>query len=190
MIGCSAILGMELGSAARDRAKFLEMNVRDEEVIGKTRDKLVKSFGGLDILVNNAGIYMAPDPDPAKFKEQVKEILATNYWGTKNVISAFWHDFKPHSRIVNITSNLAHVMAKIDPEQKKLKETAREKFGNVENLCELDGLVLKFQRDANLGSWEREGWPTCAYSISKMAINAYTRILQKVKLLIILILIY
>ena len=54
MIGYSAILGMELGSAARDRAKFLEMNVRDEEVIGKTRDKLVKSFGGLDILVNNA----------------------------------------------------------------------------------------------------------------------------------------
>ena len=166
---------MELGAAARDRAKFVQMNVRDEEAVAKTREKLVKSYGGLDILVNNAGIYMLPDKDPAKFKEQVKEILATNYWGTKNVISAYWHDFKPHSRIVNITSNLAHVMSVVEEEQQKLKEIARQRFSEADSLCQLDGLVVKFQRDAELGSWKREGWPTCAYSVSKMAINSFTR---------------
>ena len=95
------------------------------------------------------------------------------------MISAYYHDMKPHSRIVNITSNLAHVMSKVEPEELKLKENARDLFKNVDNQCELDGLVMKFQRDAILGSWKKEGWPTCAYSISKMAINAYTRILQK-----------
>ena len=45
---------MELGSAARERAKFVQMNVRDEQAVADTRDKLVKSHGGLDILVNGA----------------------------------------------------------------------------------------------------------------------------------------
>jgi len=176
--GFSTILGMELGAGARDRSKFIQLDIRDEEMIGKHRDKIVKSFGGLDILVNNAGIYQKPTPEDDKFPLQVKEILSTNYWGTKNVITAFYNDFKPNSRIVNITSNLAHVKSVVEPDQAKLKGIARERFANARNLCELDGLVMKFQRDANLGIWEREGWPTCAYSVSKMAINAFTRILQ------------
>ena len=166
---------MELGAGARDRSKFIQLDIRDEEMIGKHRDKIVKSFGGLDILVNNAGIYQKPTPEDDKFPQQVKEILSTNYWGTKNVITAFYNDFKPNSRIVNITSNLAHVKSVVEPDQAKLKGIARERFANARNLCELDGLVMKFQRDSNLGIWEREGWPTCAYSVSKMAINAFTR---------------
>ena len=74
---------MELGAGARDRAKFLQMDVRDTEQVGKHRDKIVKSLGGLDILVNNAGIYQKPELDKAKFAEQAKHILETNYWGTK-----------------------------------------------------------------------------------------------------------
>ena len=168
---------MELGAGARDRSKFIQLDIRDEETIGKHRDKIVKSFGGLDILVNNAGIYQKPTPEDDKFPKQVKEILSTNYWGTKNVITAFYNDFKPNSRIVNITSNLAKVKSVVEPEQAKakLKKIARDRLTNARNLCELHGLVMKFQRDANLGVWEREGWPTCAYSVCKMAINAYTK---------------
>ena len=40
---------MELGAGARDRSKFIQLDIRDEEMIGKHRDKIVKSFGGLDI---------------------------------------------------------------------------------------------------------------------------------------------
>ena len=49
------------------------------------------------------------------------------------------------------------------------------RFNNCTNECELDGLMLKFQRDAVQGIWSKEGWPSCGYTVSKMAINAYTR---------------
>ena len=109
--GFSAMLGMELGAGARDRSKFIKMDVRDVEAVELKKTKIVKDFGGLDILVNNAGIYKVPDLNPAVFKRQVHEVMSTNYWGTKNVIEAFFPHFKPHSRIVNITSNLGHIVS-------------------------------------------------------------------------------
>ena len=151
------------------------MDIRDQDTIRKHRDELVKSFGGLDILVNNAGIYQKPTPEEDKFPNQAKEILTTNYWGTKNVINTFFNDFKPNSRIVNITSILAHVKSVPDPNTARLKVVARERFAEVRNIAELDALVMKFQRDTESGAWESRGWPTCSYSVSKMAINAYTR---------------
>ena len=54
--GFSAILGMELGAGARERSKFVKMDVRDVEAVELKKNKIVKEFGGLDILVNNAGI--------------------------------------------------------------------------------------------------------------------------------------
>lgn len=171
--GYSTLLGMELGAGARHRAKFLTMDIREVEAVREHREMIVKKFGGLDILVNNAGIYQKPDL--TMFSAQSKEIMLTNYWGTKNVITAFYDDFNPNSRIVNITSNLAHVKSAVSKEEEELKDCAREKFASAESAAELDGLVCQFQIHASLGTWKKEGWPTCAYSVSKMAINAYTR---------------
>ena len=104
--GFSAIIGMELGAAARERAKFVKMDVRELDEVESVKARILKDFGGIDILVNNAAVYYTPDPRPSAFPAQVRDMLDTNYWGTKNVISAFLPHFKPHSRIVNITSNL------------------------------------------------------------------------------------
>jgi len=178
--GLSSLIGMELGGGARDRAKFVSMDVIEARSVGKLRDSIHSRFGGLNILVNNAGIYQLPDlSSPENFSIQATELLKTNYWGTKTVLSAFYPDFKQGARIVNITSNLAHVKAKITCEQGELKQQARDKFKKCGSLCELDGLVMKFQRDADMNRCKEEGWPFCAYSVSKMAINAYTRILQR-----------
>ena len=108
--GYSAILAMELGAAARERAKFVKMDVRNVSEVESMKDKILKDFNGIDILVNNAAVYHCPDPCPTAFSKQVEDILGTNYWGTKNVVSAFFPYFKPHSRIVNITSNLGDFM--------------------------------------------------------------------------------
>lgn len=175
--GLSSLIGMELGGGARDRAKFVSMDVTEARSVGKLRDSIHSRFGGLNILVNNAGIYQLPDlSSPENFSIQATELLKTNYWGTKTVLSAFYPDFKQGARIVNITSNLAHVKAKITCEQGELKQQARDKFKKCGSLCELDGLVMKFQRDADMNRCKEEGWPFCAYSVSKMAINAYTRL--------------
>jgi len=175
--GMDAILGMELGGAARQRGKFITMDVTDPMSISAHRDAIVKRYGGLDILVNNAAIY--EKPDMADFKAQSKRLLATNYWGTKNVYSAFYSDLKQDARIVNITSNLAHVKEENTSEVEELKRKTRDRFEAVSSLCELDGMVLKFQFDADTGRCKSEGWPECAYSVSKMAINTFTRLLQE-----------
>eukprot|EP00092_Neocalanus_flemingeri_P107260 GFUD01137669.1.p1 GENE.GFUD01137669.1~~GFUD01137669.1.p1 ORF type:complete len:311 (+),score=66.31 GFUD01137669.1:38-970(+) len=175
--GFQSILGMQLGAAARERAKFVRMDVRDLEAVNEMKEKIVKKFGGLDILVNNAGIYHVPNKSLSVFPKQVQEILGINYWGTKNVIGSFFPHFKPHSRIVNITSNLGHIMS-VKSMEDELKEALRLRFNSCSNEFELDGLLLKFQRDAIQGTWRKEGWPSCGYTVSKMAINAYTRILQ------------
>lgn len=172
----SVILGLELGAGVRHRARFLQMDIRDEEEVSRHRDLIVEQHGGLDILVNNDQVYLRPEVE--QFPAQCRQVLATNYWGTKNVIRAFLPDLRADSRIVNITSNLAHVKSVISEQEMERKENARERFSRVESIAELDEVVSRFQSDADTGVWRAEGWPTCAYSISKMAINAHTRLLQ------------
>ena len=174
--GYSPLLAMELGFAATLRSKFLTMDIRDKETVKFHRDDMMSTWGGLDILVNNAGIYFAPDE--ANFAKQAHSIIGTNYYGTQNVIKTFYNDFNPDARIVNITSNLAHVKTNCGLKKTELKKIARERFSKVENYEQLDDLVHQFLKAVDTGLWEDEGWPTCAYSVSKMAINAYTKILQ------------
>ena len=56
----SVILGLELGAGVRHRARFLQMDIRDEEEVSRHRDLILEQHGGLDILVNNAG-HLARD---------------------------------------------------------------------------------------------------------------------------------
>ena len=39
--------------------------------------------------------------------------------------------------------------------------------------------MTQFQSLAKTGGWEGEGWPNSAYIVSKVAVNVYTRILQR-----------
>jgi carbonyl reductase 1 len=175
--GMDSILGMELGGGARKRAKFITMDVRNQSCVKEHADAIIQKYGGVDILINNAAIF--EKPDLKNFHEQAIKLLKTNYWGTKNVIKAFFHEPKENARMINITSNLAHVKEKQTCEVETLKARTRNRFLLAKNLFELDGLVLKFEDDVFRGRCKDEGWPECAFSVSKMAVNAYTRLLQE-----------
>lgn len=79
-------------------------------------------------------------------------------------------------RIVNVSSSWG-----------KLKyvtnEWAKGVLSDVENLTEerVDEVLREYLNDFKLGSLETKGWPVSmsAYVVSKVAINAYTRILVK-----------
>jgi len=176
--GHEVLLGMELGAAARTRAKFINLDIRSFDQIEAVKNEICKTHGGLDILINNASIYRPPDYNLENFSADVEQIMQTNYWGNKKMITAFWHFYNQDSRIVNITSHLAHVMTRVSSEEEQRKKLSRRRFGDAKSMTELDNLVMKFQRDADAGKSQQEGWPTCAYSVSKMAINTYTRLLQ------------
>ena len=42
-----------------------------------------------------------------------------------------------------------------------------------------DSLMTEFQQLAKSGDWEANGWPNCAYTVSKVGVNVFTRILQR-----------
>ena len=56
-------------------------------------------------------------------------------------------------------------------------------LSDIENLTreKIDGVLEEFQKDFKEGSLEIKGWPAfaSAYTMSKAALNAYTRIMAK-----------
>ena len=39
--------------------------------------------------------------------------------------------------------------------------------------------MIEFRNLARSGDWEANGWSNCAYTVSKVGVNVYTRILQR-----------
>ncbi|KAJ4980091.1 hypothetical protein NE237_010871 [Protea cynaroides] len=144
-------------------------------------------------VVNNAGIYGAKlnyneyearvavdDSLEAKIAnffelslqthETAEECIQTNYYGTKRVTEALLPILQlSHSpRIVNVSSTLGRL-------QYVPIEWAKEVLGDVDALTKerVDGVLKDYLNDFK----ETQGSP--AYTMSKAAINAYTRILAK-----------
>jgi len=174
--GLQHVLSLDIGKCAYKRAKFSLVDIRDLEAI-KKKEKIIKdNYGGLDILVNNASIYAKPDH--SKFAQQARELLETNYHGTVNFTRQLLPIMKKNARIVNITAELAHVKQTRDKIEMQYRERTLERFNEVKTCKELDDLVEQFKKDAE-GNWQLNYWPSCAFSVSKMAVNTFTRLLQK-----------
>lgn len=171
-------LQREFGESSA-RCQYIHMDIESkdsvEEVVGVIGADHNKR---LDILINNAGMYRAPSKE--QFSDQASAIVRTNYFGLKRVMNAM----RPllaageGARVVNMSSHLGH-LSHINGNIHGAKEL-RMRMGNP-NIAEkeLDKLMADFIAAAEEGTWTKEGWPTCAYTVSKVAVNVYTRILQR-----------
>jgi len=67
--------------------------------------------------------------------------------------------------------------------QRLENDDLREQLSNVDNLSEelIDGVVTNFLHQVEDGTWKSGGWPRIFtdYSLSKLAVNAYTRFMAK-----------
>jgi carbonyl reductase 1 len=67
--------------------------------------------------------------------------------------------------------------------QRLENDDLREQLSDVENLTEelIDGAVNAFLQQVDDGTWKSGGWPATFtdYSVSKLAVNAYTRLMAK-----------
>ncbi|KAK1558393.1 hypothetical protein Q3G72_001872 [Acer saccharum] len=181
---------------------FHQLDVTDSASVASLADFIKTKFGKLDILVNNAGILGAmgnadafvravqitgdwPEGEHVNWKELVtqtfetaEECLNTNYYGAKRMVEALAPllQLSNSARIVNISSFLG-LLERIP------NEKVKGALSNVESLTEekIDEILNKLLKDVKEGSVEKEGWPSylSAYSLSKAAMNAYTRILAK-----------
>ncbi|XP_040990364.1 salutaridine reductase-like [Juglans microcarpa x Juglans regia] len=192
----------KLKAAGYSDVFFHQLDVTDPASVSSLASFISTQFGKLDILINNAGVFGAIiDPDHRKnlklglneiagenamsFRKVLKQTyelstncLQTNYYGIKLVCKALIPllQLSNSPRIVNVSSILGQL-------QFISNENARKELGDVEELTEekVDKVVEGYLEDVKENLIETKGWPTNyhAYSVSKAALNAYTRVLAK-----------
>ncbi|XP_070673133.1 (+)-neomenthol dehydrogenase-like isoform X1 [Malus domestica] len=180
-----------------DRVVFHQLDITDSASIASLADFVKTQFGKLDILVNNAGVIgsilngEAFRAIPGKKLEDIdwseiatpnyelgEKCLETNYHGTKRVIEALLPllQLSDSPRLVIVSSYVGQLMFFSDGR-------ANGVLSDSESLTEerIDGVLSEFLEDFKQGLVEAKSWPPIlpAYSVSKAALNAYTRILAK-----------
>ncbi|KAG5008319.1 hypothetical protein JHK82_026244 [Glycine max] len=179
-----------------DLLVFHQLDVDDPASVSALADFIKTEFGKLDILVNNAAVTGGKLLDADAFLrkrngeqidwnevgyetyELAEQCVETNFYGVKRVTEALLPllQLSTSPRIVNISSRAG--LFKNIP-----NEWARTMLSDIENLTreKIDGVLEEFQKDFKEGSLEIKGWPAfaSAYTMSKAALNAYTRIMAK-----------
>ncbi|KAK8557795.1 hypothetical protein V6N13_008180 [Hibiscus sabdariffa] len=175
-------------SGLSDHLLFHQLDVADPESITSLADFVKKHFGKLDILVNNAGILGATFSIPPGCEvksvdvwsyttvnyELAEECLKINYYGAKRIAEALIPllQLSDLPRIVNVSSSIVCVKPNGGDRLKEISTglTTEEKLSEI---------ISEYLRDFREGTHEINGWPTLlsAYTVSKVALNAYTRIL-------------
>ncbi|KAK6920431.1 Short-chain dehydrogenase/reductase SDR [Dillenia turbinata] len=160
---------------------FHQLDVIDPLSIKTFSEWVEQTYGGIDILVNNAGVSFNLGSDNSV--ENADNVIATNYYSTKNMTQAMIPLMRPSAagaRIVNVSSRLGRLNGRRNRiEDLKL----RQELSNDESLSEelIDRTVENFLNQTKDGSWVSGGWPksNTDYAVSKLAVNAYTRLVGK-----------
>ncbi|PKI65332.1 (+)-neomenthol dehydrogenase-like [Punica granatum] len=179
---------------------FHQLDVVDKESIESLKEFIRTQFGKLDILVNNAGVvgstvlrregltYEEDEIIGTKAKalrevieqtyESTQNCLSTNYYGIKQLTTALLPllQLSDSPKIVNVSSSFGLL-------KYITNKRAKEELRDIKSLTveKIDSIVEGFLEDFKAGRVDSEGWPTnfSAYIVSKVALNAYTRVLAK-----------
>lgn len=179
---------------------FHPLDVQSDHSVSTFARWLDKQLGGLDILINNAAVggveydwdlLHEHNVDFRKIAEEesshegvretyetAKECVDINYYGMKRTTKALLPLFKASAagpRIVNVSSFFGLLrFLRSESLQKRLLEM--EKLGEED----IESIIGQFLEDVRGGYEAKESiWPLRfpSYSVSKMAMNAYTRVM-------------
>ena len=145
---------------------YHQLDVTDGGSIASLAQALPKIVPRLDVLVNNAGIGSWGGD-----RRLAAQTIATNYFGPRDVTEALLPFIPRGGRIVMVSSGLG--------ELSYLGDNLRARFDSPTlTRPALDSLVASYLAALEKGDQKREGWPS-SYSVSKVALNALTRILAR-----------
>ncbi|CAK9186879.1 unnamed protein product [Ilex paraguariensis] len=159
-----------------------KLDIVDPSSIKIFAEWIQQNYGGIDILVNNAGVNFNVGTENSV--ESAEKVIETNYFGTKNMIKAMIPLMRPSAsgaRIVSVSSRLG----RLNGRRNRIGDvTLRQQLEDMNLLSEelIDRTVTKFIEQVKDGSWTSCGWPQVFtdYSMSKLAVNAYTRLMAKI----------
>lgn len=175
-------LGMKVLLSARDIASgahatstlqaegldvtFEPLDVTSQESIDNLADRLERQGTRLSALVNNAGIAM--DGFDANVAEKT---VAVNFFGALHVTERLLPLMAEHGRIVMVSSGVGELEGMPAP--------MRPRFDPPPSKEELLSLMRSFVEDVRSGQYAAKGWPGSAYRVSKVGLNALTRLLAE-----------
>ncbi|KAL1328903.1 (+)-neomenthol dehydrogenase isoform X2 [Arachis ipaensis] len=171
-------LNKEFG-LSHDALLFHQLDVTDPLSVASLAAFVKTRFGKLDILKRGEltgwtdwNIIVRQN------YELAKECVETNFFGAERVTEALLTllQLSTSPRIVNVSSAMG-VLKHIP------NEWARGLFEDIDNLTnqKLGDVLREFLKDYKQGSLESKNWPivVSGYTMSKAALNAYTRMLAK-----------
>jgi NAD(P)-dependent dehydrogenase (short-subunit alcohol dehydrogenase family) len=127
----------------------------------------VSAEGGVDVLVNNAG--MTADGFDA---EVARRTLDANFFGAMRVTDAILPSMRAGGRIVMVSSGMGDLSHLSAPVRTQIEDPGLARSALVT-------LMESFVSDVASGQHARRGWPSNAYSASKVGMNALVRVLAR-----------
>jgi len=157
--------GLEAAKRLGRKARFVALDVTDMQSIeGAARSLSGSTF---DALVNNAGIAL--DGFDGTVAERT---IDTNYRGAARVTDMFGVLLAPSANIVMVSSGMGELSA-VSPELRQ------RLLAPLLDRSLLDAYVDDFIARVRDGARDLGGFPRSAYRVSKLALNALTRILAR-----------
>ncbi|XP_050671781.1 carbonyl reductase [NADPH] 3-like [Leptidea sinapis] len=151
--------------------EYHQLDITNSESIKKFVYFIQNKHGLIDLLINNAGILFLKDAQEPK-SEQVDNTLLVNFDSVVSFTELMLPYIKEDGIILNISSSSGHLSRIPSDEIKK-------KLANPGlTLAELDELVQDYKDAVKNGS-DEEMWGSSPYVVSKVALNAYTFILNR-----------
>ena len=126
-----------------------------------------QASAGVDVLVNNAGASF--DGFDASVAART---LAVNFFGAMHLTDALLPSMRSGARVVMVSSGMGK-LSRLGPALRAgFDDPALTRAGLLD-------LLAGFVRDVGAGTHERHGWPSNAYAVSKIGMNALARVMAR-----------
>lgn len=143
------------------------LDVHDSESILRFAERLAREGCRVDLLVHNAGVLSE------EFNAAVaRRTLAVNCFGPVQLTDRLLPHLSERACIVMVSSGLGALSAVSPPLRERLADPALTRE-------ELFDLLNGFVAGVNAGTCQAQGWPRSCYRVSKIGLNAFTRILAR-----------
>lgn len=151
--------------AADDVAQELGLTFQPLDVTNRDSiDRLAEAVGPIDVLVNNAGVSLSGFDAGV-----VQETMAVNVYGAMHLTDRFLPAMAPGARVVMVSSGMGALDCVSPALRTRFLDPALTRD-------DLHTLLESFRVDVQSGQYAAHGWPGSAYRVSKVGLNALTRI--------------
>ncbi len=155
-----------LRTSREPRPGYVQLDVvRAEDIAALSRQ--VAADGGLDVLVNNGAVSLDGfDADVAR------RTLEVNFFGVLRATDALLPSMRDGGRIIMVSSGMGALSGVRGDLRSRIADQGLSRAA-------LLALMESFPQDVATGAHAERGWPSNAYSVSKIGLNALVRVLDR-----------